>query len=60
MKLLIYSLVCKTIVIVSVLAFVFGLICITGNMRSLWFLLLVLLEELVPGYGLKEDRNSER
>lgn len=45
------SVICRLIAYVSVLAFVFGLVAMSGNYGYLWFLLLLSTCELIPIYG---------
>ena len=45
------SVICRLIAYVSVLAFVLGLVAMSGNYGYLWFLLLLSTCELIPTYG---------
>ena len=48
------SIVAHVLVILSVLAFVFGIVYITNNTGFLWLLFLLLATELLPNYKFEE------
>lgn len=53
------TIICTALVIIAVLAFVFGLVYISGNYNFLWFLFLLLTCEFVPTYKTTEENNKE-
>lgn len=48
------SIIAHVLVILSVLAFVFGIVYITNNTGFLWLLFLLLTTELLPNYKFEE------
>lgn len=58
MKAVIVSLICRLLAYMSVLAFVFGIVTLSGNYNFLWLLLLLLTCEFVPTYQTKGDKND--
>lgn len=56
--------ICTTLLIIAVLAFVFGLVYISGNYNFLWFLFLVLTYTFITrkndGKDNKEDKYDKR
>ena len=61
MKAIAISIICRCIAYVSVLAFVFGLIYISGNYSYLWMLSLLITCPIVPTYEGRTtyDRTDE-
>ena len=58
MKAVIVSVICRLLAYISVLAFVFGVVALSGNYNFLWLLLLLLTCEFVPTYQEKEVKND--
>lgn len=58
MKAIIVSSICRLLAYISVLAFVFGIVALSGNYNFLWLLLLLLTCALVPVYESKGDKND--
>lgn len=58
MKAIIVSLICRLLAYISVLAFVFGIVALSGNYNFLWLLLLLLTCALVPVCESKGDKND--
>ena len=61
MKAIAISVICRCIAFVSILAFVFGLIYISGNYGFLWLLFLLFTCYFVPTYesGFTNNRTDE-
>lgn len=57
-KVLVATIVCKTLVILGVLTFVLFLFVYTGQPVYFWFLFLVLLEECVPSYSYEHKHQK--
>lgn len=56
-RIIIISIICRTIAIIAVLAFVFGLVYISGSYSFLWLLLLIIACTFIPVYAY--DSNDE-
>lgn len=56
-RIIIISIICRTIAIIAVLAFVFGLVYISGSYSFLWLLLLIISCTYIPVYAY--DSNDE-
>lgn len=56
---IIVSVICRLIAYVSVLAFVFGLVAMSGNYGYLWFLLLIGTCKVIPTYGYTRRVDGE-
>lgn len=53
MKTIICSVICRVIVIIAVLSFVFGVVWLTNNTKFLWLLFLIFSAEFIPTYEIK-------
>lgn len=53
MKAIIVSVICRLLAYIAVLAFVFGIVFLSGNYKFLWLLLLLLTCGFVPVYERK-------
>lgn len=58
MNAVVTSIICRCIAYLSVLAFVFGLVWMSGNYNYLWFLLLLFTCEIVPIYESGVSNNG--
>lgn len=58
MKAVAISIICRCVAYVAVLAFVFGLVWISGNYSYLWFVFLLLTCTLVPIIEEREITNN--
>ena len=47
---IITSIICRLLGLIVVLAFVFGMVALTGNLHCLWLLFLLLAIEVIPVY----------
>lgn len=54
MKVVIIALIAKVVVILSVLAFVFAIVYVTGNIKFLWLLFLLVSVYFIPTYTYTE------
>ena len=59
MKVMIWALICRAIVILAILGFVLAIVKITNNTKFLWLLFLVLSAELIPTYEIKSEKRDE-
>ena len=54
------SIICRLLGLIAVLAFVFGMVALTGNLHCLWLLFLLFAIEVIPVYeftrkNIKDD-----
>lgn len=54
MKVIIVAIFARLCLIIAVLAFVFGIVNLTGNPNFLWLLFLIISAEFIPVYKYKE------
>lgn len=59
MKIVIISVICRLIAYISVLAFVYGVVAVSGNPKYLWLLALLITCELVPTYEIGHKDNEK-
>lgn len=59
MKVLILSLVLRTVVIIAVLCFTFAMFYVTKNYKILYLLFLLLVCFFIPTYSYKEGKEDE-
>ena len=56
---IIASIVCRLLGLVAVLAFVYFMVVLTGNLGCLWLIFLLFAVELVPTYEFKHKTSDE-
>ena len=56
---IIASIVCRLLGILTVLAFVYFMVLLTGSLGCLWLLFLLLAIELIPTYDYKHEEEEK-
>lgn len=59
MKAVVISVICRLLAYISILAFVFGIVYISGNYRYLWFLFLLPTCEFIPTFEYGKGNNQK-
>lgn len=52
---IIISIICRLLGLMAVLAFVFGMVALTGNLHCLWLLFLLLAIDVIPVYEFTHE-----